>query len=72
MWKPNTLQHNCFYIIQDNIAKIYVEIPKNPVLKKHQIIYEDGAISNDVSIALAFSSTDIQDIKSKYLHAIIK
>ena len=79
-----TASHNVFYDngikvlnargekIEDGIAHVYVEIPKNPVLKKYTVFYEDGAISRDISLALVFKSENIDEVKGKYLNGLIK
>ena len=63
---------NKFYTIEDGVAHVYVEIPKNPVFKKYTVYYEDGAISRNVSLALVEISEDIGDVKKRFLNGLVR
>lgn len=72
MREVSNIKNNCFYTVENGIAHLYVEIPKNPVLKKYTVFYEDGAISRDVSLKLLDTTENIGDVENKYLRGLIK
>lgn len=72
MREVSNVKNNCFYTVIDGVYCVYVEIPKNPVLKRYTVFYEDGAISRDVSLKLVDKTENFADVENKYLRALFK